>query len=739
MANSTYSTPSSPVVCIPKNQTDSNEQDKQHQTTRNDFDDFLVSKTLYMGDLPVSVRETDIKTLLQHCMPVEMHIRREGDDQDEEDSYLRFNSKQYADRAYTLYHGFKFTNGATLQLRMYLDPTLELEAFGDILEITNLAPDTDDVHRLYDQFRPFGPLQLCISNGQGTAMIQYFNSADSIKAINKMNGKIWGGNKITITPQPLDKDNTAISGIPSSSVSLIAQQDSHSGEQESTQQQQSSQQEQPTSLQQDQQQQAPTSTVKPHVDYLNLYIKNMDPLITNEYLYEIFGKFGKIVSARVISNPVTKQSRGYGFVSFSRDDEAANALREMDRQMVFSKPLYVSYHVPKKGRNENSNNGNSNNGNNSNGNSGNITNNNNTATYNTNDNNRNHFSPAKEQSSYSTMQQNTNMTGYQSSYQQEQYVTTPIVNLPRKQDPIVHQVHPSTAMIEEMNPYKNNATIKLPRRKSSVVDIPHQRSPLVFPAAPVVSSLDGQRTPILSHQHNSREPRSNTTIPTFTPSLQTPTPDRRRISMESMMTDTTASIQRQKMINAVIQCGCCSKERTGDIVDLLMTLNRKERSLCLFNTDFLKEKVMLALDSLDTFDDDEEEKDGDDDIISTIAGVGNGHLTGQHSFETMNSMSPVPLRSNPINTPDYQSNGRKATTNKIKNSSNNHHHLPVTPPLSSLSTSDLTSGRVSPANIDDFLASISSMSIHTQKQKLGDIMWNYVKPLAKPLAKVKED
>jgi hypothetical protein len=31
------------------------------------------------------------------------------------------------------------------------------------------------------------------------------------------------------------------------------------------------------------------------------------------------------------------------------------------------------------------------------------------------------------------------------------------------------------------------------------------------------------------------------------------------------------------------------------------------------------------------------------------------------------------------------------------------------------------------------------MSTHTQKQKLGDIMWNYVKPLAKPLAKVMVD
>lgn len=99
------------------------------------------------------------------------------------------------------------------------------------------------------------------------------------------------------------------------------------------------------------------------------------------------------------------------------------------------------------------------------------------------------------------------------------------------------------------------------------------------------------------------------------------------------------------------------------------------------------------------------------------------------------SMSPLPHRSNPIIV------GKKTTTptyrNKPNNAIGNTSHLPVTPPLSSLSSSDLTSGRITPAAIDDFLASISSMSTHTQKQKLGDIMWNYVKPLAKPLAKVR--
>lgn len=73
MANSTSSSPSSPVVSIPKQPNDDVEHDTKHphQVTRKDPDDYLVQDILFMSDLPTSVRETDIKTLLQHCMPIE--------------------------------------------------------------------------------------------------------------------------------------------------------------------------------------------------------------------------------------------------------------------------------------------------------------------------------------------------------------------------------------------------------------------------------------------------------------------------------------------------------------------------------------------------------------------------------------------------------------------------------------------------------------------------------------------
>lgn len=87
---------------------------------------------------------------------------------------------------------------------------------------------------------------------------------------------------------------------------------------------------------------------------MNLYVKNLDPTVDNNDLFNIFRKYGRIVSARVMTNPHTGQSKGYGFVSFSKPEEANLALNEMDGVQYRSKPMVVAYHEPKKPRQEKS-------------------------------------------------------------------------------------------------------------------------------------------------------------------------------------------------------------------------------------------------------------------------------------------------------------------------------------------------------------------------------------------------
>lgn len=90
------------------------------------------------------------------------------------------------------------------------------------------------------------------------------------------------------------------------------------------------------------------------MDYMNLYVKNLDPDVDNNELFNAFRRFGRIVSARVMTNPATGQSKGYGFVSFSNFEDAGNALEDMNGQFLRTKPLIVAYHEPKKPRQEKS-------------------------------------------------------------------------------------------------------------------------------------------------------------------------------------------------------------------------------------------------------------------------------------------------------------------------------------------------------------------------------------------------
>lgn len=86
------------------------------------------------------------------------------------------------------------------------------------------------------------------------------------------------------------------------------------------------------------------------VDYTNLYIKNLDLNVKSADLFEQFRKFGRIISARVMKNAQTKQSKGFGFVSFSKADEAQKAKADMDGVCILSKPVIVAFHEPKKPR-----------------------------------------------------------------------------------------------------------------------------------------------------------------------------------------------------------------------------------------------------------------------------------------------------------------------------------------------------------------------------------------------------
>ncbi|CAN7132712.1 polyadenylate-binding protein 2 [Brassica rapa] len=81
----------------------------------------------------------------------------------------------------------------------------------------------------------------------------------------------------------------------------------------------------------------------------NLYVKNLDPSISDEKLKEIFSPFGTVTSCKVMRDP-SGISKGSGFVAFSTPEEATEAMSQLSGKMVESKPLYVAIAQKKEDR-----------------------------------------------------------------------------------------------------------------------------------------------------------------------------------------------------------------------------------------------------------------------------------------------------------------------------------------------------------------------------------------------------
>lgn len=74
---------------------------------------------------------------------------------------------------------------------------------------------------------------------------------------------------------------------------------------------------------------------------VNLYVKNLDDTFDDETLRKHFEPFGKITSAKVMTDE-NGRSKGFGFVCFENAEEATKAVTDMNSKMVCTKPLYVA-------------------------------------------------------------------------------------------------------------------------------------------------------------------------------------------------------------------------------------------------------------------------------------------------------------------------------------------------------------------------------------------------------------
>eukprot|EP00347_Sterkiella_histriomuscorum_P014913 403359035 len=74
-----------------------------------------------------------------------------------------------------------------------------------------------------------------------------------------------------------------------------------------------------------------------------IYVGDLDPNVNDQMLLNVFNKkYPSVTQAKVIVDPVTRYSKGYGFVKFGSQEESQNAMVEMQGYYLFKKPMKIN-------------------------------------------------------------------------------------------------------------------------------------------------------------------------------------------------------------------------------------------------------------------------------------------------------------------------------------------------------------------------------------------------------------
>jgi len=80
-----------------------------------------------------------------------------------------------------------------------------------------------------------------------------------------------------------------------------------------------------------------------------LFIGSLPWSITNESLKELFSQYGEVVEAIIINDRETGRSKGFGFVTFAKEEDAQKAL-EMNGKEIEGRTIVVNVAKPREER-----------------------------------------------------------------------------------------------------------------------------------------------------------------------------------------------------------------------------------------------------------------------------------------------------------------------------------------------------------------------------------------------------
>ncbi|KIJ38954.1 hypothetical protein M422DRAFT_175807 [Sphaerobolus stellatus SS14] len=332
---------------------------------------FLAAPLLYIDNLPPHVTDPDLARALEACVPFRPSINRDQDGPLAGTLEFKELAKGVsAEKALATLNNRLIpfvTPAATMHLSPYppSNPPQPLPPAQAQPRLIKHLPSQFSDSALYDLCRPFGPLSSCNASVhgfvEGTGIVEFFYEEDARAAETALHCAEVGDSNIavqvynprratgTTTAPASDFNPNASSFVPGVGMSQYSPPRSQYGGFART----------PAPFVHGPGQQVQFAPVhgpgsNSHsglIDPCNLFCKNLDPEIDSNGLFSHFRRFGQIVSARVMRDE-TGRSRGFGFVSFQQPDQAAHALQIMNGMVLGSKQLVVRLHEPKQLRQE---------------------------------------------------------------------------------------------------------------------------------------------------------------------------------------------------------------------------------------------------------------------------------------------------------------------------------------------------------------------------------------------------
>ncbi|KAF6173226.1 hypothetical protein GIB67_026921 [Kingdonia uniflora] len=78
-----------------------------------------------------------------------------------------------------------------------------------------------------------------------------------------------------------------------------------------------------------------------------LFVGGLSWSVDEKSLNDAFSSFGEVVEVKIIYDKDSGRSRGFGFVNFTKEDDASSAKDAMDGKALLGRPLRISFALEK--------------------------------------------------------------------------------------------------------------------------------------------------------------------------------------------------------------------------------------------------------------------------------------------------------------------------------------------------------------------------------------------------------